>query len=57
MDRARAKRIAKQWMFPTETTSYMGGLEDRPVLVRSEGRTVTDSDGKEYLDFQSHQLL
>lgn len=56
MDRARAKRIAKQWMFPTETTSYMGGLEDRPVLVRSEGRTVTDSDGKEYLDFQSGQM-
>jgi len=48
MDRARAKRIAKQWMFPTETTSYMGGLEDRPVLVRS--------DGKEYLDFQSGQM-
>jgi len=56
MDRKKAKRIAAQWMFPTEGTSYMGGLEDRPVLVRSEGSTVVDSDGKEYLDFQSGQM-
>jgi len=56
MDRAKAKGIATKWMFPTEGTSYMGGLEDRPVLVKSEGRTVTDSDGKEYLDFQSGQM-
>ncbi|MDD9876177.1 MAG: aminotransferase class III-fold pyridoxal phosphate-dependent enzyme [Magnetovibrio sp.] len=56
MDKAKAKRIAGRWMFPTEKSSYMGGLEDRPVLAASAGRTVTDIDGKEYLDFQSGQM-
>jgi len=56
MNRSTAKRIAERWMFPTEKSSYMGGLEDRPVLVASRGSTVIDSDGKEYLDFQSGQM-
>lgn len=43
-------------MFPTEKSSYMGGLEDRPILASAHDRTVTDVDGKEYLDFQSGQM-
>jgi 2,2-dialkylglycine decarboxylase (pyruvate) len=43
-------------MFPTEKKSYMGGLEDRPILASSIGSTVVDTDGKEYLDFQSGQM-
>ena len=34
----------------------MGGLENRPVIAKSEGRTVWDTDGKAYLDFQSGQM-
>ena len=56
MKKNQIKRIVDQWMFPTESGSYMGGLEDRPVLERSEGVTVTDTEGKEYLDFQSGQM-
>src|SRR5262249_45054805 len=44
------------WMFPTEKKSYMGGLEDRPILAKSAGVMVTDIDGKQYLDFQSGQM-
>jgi 4-aminobutyrate aminotransferase-like enzyme len=43
-------------MFPTEKKSYMGGLEHRPILASSIGSTVIDTDGKEYLDFQSGQM-
>ena len=56
MDRARASQIISTWMFPTEKKSYMGGLEDRPILARSQGSTVADTEGKEYLDFQSGQM-
>ena len=56
MKKNQIKRIVDQWMFPTESGSYMGGLEDRPVLERSEGVTVTDTEGKKYLDFQSGQM-
>jgi len=56
MDRTRAREIVDTWMFPTEKASYMGGLEDRPILARSLGATVVDTDGKEYLDFQSGQM-
>lgn len=56
MDAKRVRSIVRRWMFPTESGSYMGGLEDRPVLARSEGRTVTDTNGKDYLDFQSGQM-
>ena len=56
MKKNQIKRIVDQWMFPTESGSYMGGLEDRPVLERSEGVTVTDTEGREYLDFQSGQM-
>jgi len=52
----RVKRIVEKYMFPTEGTSYMGGLESRPVIARSEGRTVWDTNGKAYLDFQSGQM-
>jgi 2,2-dialkylglycine decarboxylase (pyruvate) len=34
----------------------MGGLEERPILASSKGSTVTDTDGKSYLDFQSGQM-
>ena len=56
MKKAEIKEIVTRWMFPTEPSSYMGGIEDRPILAKSQDRTVTDSDGKEYLDFQSGQM-
>ncbi len=56
MDRTEARDIAKEWMFPTAKSSYMGGLEERPILASSKGSTVTDTDGKSYLDFQSGQM-
>lgn len=56
MDRTEARHIAKHWMFPTAKSSYMGGLEERPILAQSQGSTVTDTDGKAYLDFQSGQM-
>ena len=56
MNKAKAKQIAAKWMFPTEKSSYMGGLEERPVLIKSAGSIVTDLNGKEYLDFQSGQM-
>ena len=56
MNAKRVRNIVRRWMFPTEGGSYMGGLEKRPVLARSEGRTVTDTTGKTYLDFQSGQM-
>lgn len=56
MDRAKAREIISTWMFPTEKKSYMGGLEDRPILAQSSGVTVSDTEGKEYLDFQSGQM-
>jgi 2,2-dialkylglycine decarboxylase (pyruvate) len=43
----------KRWMFPTQKSSYMGGLEERPILASAHDRKVVDIDGKEYLDFQS----
>lgn len=56
MDRNKARQIVNRWMFPTVKSSYMGGLEDRPILARSHGTTVVDTDGREYLDFQSGQM-
>ncbi len=56
MDRTEARQIAQDWMFPTAKSSYMGGLEERPILAQSQGSTVTDTDGKTYLDFQSGQM-
>lgn len=56
MDRTEARHIATEWMFPTAKSSYMGGLEERPILASSQGSTVTDTDGKTYLDFQSGQM-
>jgi 2,2-dialkylglycine decarboxylase (pyruvate) len=46
----------KRWMFPTQKSSYMGGLEERPILASAHDRKVVDIDGKEYLDFQSGQM-
>jgi 2,2-dialkylglycine decarboxylase (pyruvate) len=56
MDRAKVRDIVSTWMFPTERRSYMGGLEGRPVLARSQGASVVDTEGKTYLDFQSGQM-
>jgi 2,2-dialkylglycine decarboxylase (pyruvate) len=56
MERAKAREIINTWMFPTEKKSYMGGLEDRPILAQSAGVTVADTEGKQYLDFQSGQM-
>ena len=56
MNRSKARQIVDRWMFPTVKSSYMGGLEDRPILAKSHGTTVVDTDGKEYLDFQSGQM-
>jgi 2,2-dialkylglycine decarboxylase (pyruvate) len=56
MNKKHVKTIADKWMFPAEGSSYMGGLESKPILAKSKGRTVTDTDGKEYIDFQSGQM-
>jgi 2,2-dialkylglycine decarboxylase (pyruvate) len=56
MDRTKAREIVDTWMFPTEKKSYMGGLEGRPILASSIRSTVVDTNGKEYLDFQSGQM-
>ena len=56
MNRKKVRTIIERWMFPTEPSSYMGGLEDRPVLESAHDRTVVDINGKEYLDFQSGQM-
>src|SRR6266446_7625274 len=56
MDQARAQEIADRWMMPTEESSYMGGLEKRPILASASGSTVVDTTGREYLDFQSGQM-
>ena len=56
MNRDQAREIVDQWMFPTDKSSYMGGLEDRPILASAHDRTVVDTEGKEYLDFQSGQM-
>lgn len=56
MKRKQAREIVEKWMFPTEKSSYMGGLEDRPIITAAHDRSVVDIDGKEYLDFQSGQM-
>jgi 2,2-dialkylglycine decarboxylase (pyruvate) len=56
MDRARISRIAEQWMIPAAKTSYMAGLESKPVIAAARGVWVIDTEGKEYLDFGSGQM-
>ncbi|HWN04192.1 MAG TPA: aminotransferase class III-fold pyridoxal phosphate-dependent enzyme, partial [Candidatus Dormibacteraeota bacterium] len=56
MDQARVQEIMDRWVMPTEESSYMGGLEKRPILISANGSTVVDTHGKEYLDFQSGQM-
>jgi len=56
MDRATAREIIAHSMIPTEGGSYMGGLEEQPILAQSHGSIVIDTDGKQYLDFQSGQM-
>ena len=56
MDRETAHDIVTRTMIPTVGSSYMGGLESQPILARSLGSTVTDTDGRQYLDFQSGQM-
>ncbi len=56
MKREEARRIAREWMFPTAGSSYMGGLEERPIWAQSLGSTVIDTEGRRYLDFQSGQM-
>jgi 2,2-dialkylglycine decarboxylase (pyruvate) len=56
MNREAAREITAKWMFPPEKASYMGGLEDAPILAKSYQSTVVDTEGREYLDFQSGQM-
>src|SRR6266702_4545904 len=56
MDQARVQEIMDRWVLPTEESSYMGGLDKRPILASASGSTVVDTQGKEYLDFQSGQM-
>ena len=56
MRKTAVKKIVSNYMFPAEGKSYMGALKNRPILAKSNGRTVTDINGKEYLDFQSGQM-
>jgi len=52
MDQARVQEIMDRWVMPTEESSYMGGLDKRPILASAHGSTVVDTQSKEYLDFQ-----
>ena len=56
MNKQKVKEIVERWMIPTPGTAYMAGLEERPVLVRGQGSIVVDTEGREYLDFQSGQM-
>jgi 2,2-dialkylglycine decarboxylase (pyruvate) len=56
MDRDTARDIVMRTMIPTKPSSYMGGLEEQPILAGSLGSTVVDTDGRQYLDFQSGQM-
>ncbi len=56
MDAKRVGKIVARWMLPTEKSSYMGGVENRPVIASATGSTVVDTEGREYLDFQSGQM-
>ena len=56
MDQARVQEIMDRWVMPTEESSYMGGLDKRPILTSAHGSCVVDMQGKEYLDFQSGQM-
>src|SRR5260370_7571707 len=56
MDQARVQEIMDRWVMPTEESSYMGGLDKRPLLAAAPGSTGVDTQGKEYLDFQSGQM-
>ena len=47
MDRTRIAGIAEQWMIPTSKTSYMAGLEAKPVIAAARGVWVVDTQGKE----------
>src|SRR5207302_53068 len=44
MDQARAQEIADRWMMPTEESSYMGGLEKRPILASASGSIEASVD-------------
>lgn len=56
MDAAAVKQIVDRWMIPTPSGAYMAGLEKRPVIASARGITVTDTQGKTYLDFGSGQM-
>jgi 2,2-dialkylglycine decarboxylase (pyruvate) len=56
MDQETVRDIVTRTMIPTVASSYMGGLEEQPVLARSFGSIVIDTDGRQYLDFQSGQM-
>src|ERR1700733_6631948 len=56
MDRATAGEIIAHSMIPTEGGSHMCALEEQPILAQSHGSIVIDTDGKQYLDFQSGQM-
>ena len=56
MDRARISAVAERWMIPTAKTSYMAGLEQKPVIAAARGVWVIDTEGREYLDFGSGQM-
>ena len=56
MNRKQVSEIVERWMFPTERSSYMGDLENQPILASARDRTVFDTKGKAYLDFQSGQM-
>ena len=50
MQRTEIKDIVERWIFPTVKSSYMGGVEDAPVLAQSNGTTVTDTEGRYRID-------
>ncbi len=48
--------ILDQWAIGTSGGAYMAGLEGRPVIERTEGSYLYDTQGNAYLDFGSGQM-
>jgi len=51
-----ARAILDQWAIGTSGGAYMAGLEGRPVIERTDGSYLYDTDGNAYLDFGSGQM-
>ena len=50
------RAILEQWAIGTSGGAYMAGLENRPVIERTQGSYLYDTKGNAYLDFGSGQM-